>query len=207
MEEEYYSSIVDSAQEVTPEKLVEIIFSKPPQKPFSIGLLPQSLDEDHESISGIFEVLVDIYTNAVIDGKRLYEILMTNKSIKKTTEDKIDVYNILKEHLEIPEKWFRSFGYTIEVSEYTTEEFDQLHSRKLIPHLYYKLLLRDNPNDSNYFVMKNINRPYHYVKNIDYIEAVNISDMSMLIVRPKKPTDPEDKGRCFIISFGNYKIN
>lgn len=202
---EDYQGVIDSAKEVDIENLVELIFSKPPQKPSSVYLLPDIDESETDSASYIFELFVDIYIEAVIDGVRLFSMLQSGKAIQKKHVDKIDIYNIKEEHLLLPNPWFKSFGYVVKVSEYPSEEFNELHRQKLIPHLYYKLLLKDNPVDNEYFIKKKINRIYHFVKNIDYVQTNVLEDISMLIVKPKDPNNANDISKCFLITFAQNK--
>ncbi len=202
---EDYPDLYNEATEVTTEKLIDHILSNPPQTSCSIGLLPEFDDNEPDATSCIFELLVDIYIEAIIDGERLYKMLETNRAIERRPVTKVDIYNIKKEYLEIPIPWFKSFGFTITVSEYESSDFNKMHALKLIPHLYYKLLLRDNPNDNGYFVKKNINRPYHFIKNADYVNTNKIEDMSLLIVKPRNFTIDDDISKCFVVSFSVYQ--
>jgi hypothetical protein len=131
--------------------------------------------------------------------------MLCNKiPIEKKPVSKVDVYNVQMDHLLLPEPWFKSFGMRISVKEYNLEEYNTIKDD--MTHLYCKLLLKDIPSDSTYFIMRNIDKLYHFTKCANYIETNVLENISMLFTKPKNKNNSLDTEKYFVISFRNIKL-
>lgn len=187
-----------TTEEVTTEAIIDLIFSELPKKSNSICLIPNITNNDPDETSYIFEMLVDIYMESVIDGKRLSQMLQTQKAILKEDVEHIDINDISKEVLELPELWFRSFGFTICVNEHSRDVMNAIIND--LPNVYYRVILRDDPTDAYYFKEHDLDKPYWYKRIAGYQQTNKLDDISIMI-RKSSPKIGDE--RYYLISF-NY---
>lgn len=195
MENDFYNN--NDEERMSTDTLIQKLFSELPKERNFCAIIPICEDIDVNNMTEaqelIFEMLINIYLETVIDGERLHRMLIERSCIEKKEINKINVYDIQKENLEIPEQWFKSFGFCINVSEYSAEDYQGI---KEDLHLYCKVLLKDNPRDAGYFLMRKINKLYHFVKFGNYKKATKLSDICFVINNPM----PQNE-KFFIISF------
>ena len=155
---------------------------------------------DNDQTSLLFEILITFYMEGVLDGHRLYEMLKINKVITDYTK-KIDVSKITKENLLLCEPWLKSLGFILFVEEYKINEYNMDNSE------YCKILLKDNPKDKNFFLSKNISKPYHFVLFANYKSTNKIENMKCLFYKPKDIFDSKDSDKIFTIKFKPLNVN
>lgn len=183
-------------EEFTPEDLANYLFYELPAEPCSLKLLPYSHDMDKDAASFLFEMLITIYMEGMMEGKRLYKMLQTKtSSVPEDDDKKIDVLNLTIENLYLCEQWIKSLGFMIYIEENNEDEYVQT------AHDYCKILLRDNPNDTGFFYMKNIKKPYHFVLCAKYKPTDKIENIRALFYKPKKRNDDNDKNKVYAIKF------
>jgi hypothetical protein len=193
-------------QEITSDKLFEIVFSELPLDPLSIGILPYIEDDnvslnDHDAMTFVFELLINIYMQAMMDIHRLSYMLANNQVVdyNSVNREKLDVYLVNSEILEIPKKWFMSFGYNIKIREFDSEED--------VPNYYCKILLKDNPEDLGYFYAKQLNCDFQFVLNSQYKTANRLEEINALFIKPKQKGNIEDTKKYYLISFKLFQFN
>lgn len=210
-----YDDLLKDVSEVTPENLSKILFSKLPADPCSISLLPMNDDNQDEPLSFefIFEILLAIYMEGIIDVTRLYQMLSENRSIQ--AEDNINIYkkkldltHINLDVLNVLTPWFLSFGYMINIHEFIQNEDDIINEYGL-NNYYCKIILRENPEDFGVFFMRQIEKPFHFIINGKYEqdEIKNISDLYAVFFLPKNKNDPLSKKKLFTITFSPFNKN
>jgi hypothetical protein len=193
-----YTNPYDEAAEVSTDDLVRELFSHPPKPPRSLGILPYSADAEDDIASFNFELLITVYMEAIMDIQRLITILATKKTIEPSNEEKkIDVFAITPELLEIPKVWFNSFGFSYVV----TEQECVLKVTDYVPDYYCKIILRDNPHDTEYFNFKRINKPYTFLLHTDYIPTNKLEEIKAVFSKPKIPKDKNSKEMLYTIYF------
>lgn len=156
-------------QELVPEELAEIIFSNLPQATNSISLLPQVNEEmnlnsgNNEYITYIFEILITIFMEGLMDSKRLLEMVINDKFIDKTENEYLNYYDINIDVLVFLEQWFKSFGYFVNIREY--ESNDEIDNQNR----YCEIILKSNPHQKGLFIYKKIlDKEYHFTLNSNF---------------------------------------
>ncbi|ARF09363.1 hypothetical protein Catovirus_2_312 [Catovirus CTV1] len=183
----------------SPEDLASFIFEELPNDPCSIKFLPYSVNMDKDETSFLFEILITIYMEGMMHGHRLYDMLRLKKSISSDPESprqKINVYDLNKQKLELCEDWIKSLGFLTFVEEYKASEyiFDQNE--------YCKILLADNPYDSKILKNKGVNKPYHFIIYAGYNPTNLLENMKAVFCKPKDPKKkPNDYDKIYTIKF------
>lgn len=180
----------DNAQSVSPEQLAKQLFSKKAADPCSICILPYSESHDNDAGSFNFEILLTIYLEGfmnildVIKGNHLSQ--NPSDKNKKDYEIEYQVYkNITVDDLKFPEPWFRSFGYTINVTEYgpgSKREFNN----KIKPLSYCRTLLLFDPKDRLHFFMKGIAAKYTFILSGSYQPTGNLENIYTILSKGDK---------------------
>ena len=164
----------------------------------------------------IFEMLIQFYLEGLCHYQKLQLILnkskmdfdgnILNELIKNNVYDDIDYKKINNNFLMLPEEWFKSIGFYINIYE---DEYDyyldlqkdkEIYKNSIFFNHYCKILLRANPQDESLFVFKNIEKPYHFFINGEFINnKINkIDDIHSILIMNKK---------IYRISFSEIKIN
>ena len=161
----------------TEDELTNIIFSSYPKDPNSIEFIAYHDNMDTDKVSFIFEILINIYMKAILNSKNLFSILSKHfgNDEESDTTDKINVYSIEKINLDLPEPWFKSFGYFVLVNEYDPDDFNDNYK-----HNYCKILLRDNPLDKSIYIFRNIKEPFHFILNSKYKKFIDIQSIFLV---------------------------
>jgi len=191
----------NSGYQIENEDFTNLLFSNPPQLANSVDFIVLNGDDktDPDSTTFVFEMLLNIFIKGTIDGERLFEILKTNKPIKKTDDVTfINVYGINETQLEITKKWFYSIGYMLKVCEHTEPYQIQKYD-------YCKIYLRDNPQNKPFFTIKNIDKLYYFVLQSTYEQTNKLEDIKAIFYKPKNPQDSQDKNKVYTIGFEPIK--
>jgi hypothetical protein len=157
------------------EDLVNQLFSSLPREPKSCQIIPD-FGNDQVDNELIFEMLMNIYMDSIIDAERLADMIIANEPIEKKNIDSIDLSRINKDVLELVNPWFKSFGFNVNVHEYDEQTFKEMKS---FLNIYSRVIFRDY--DTGYFIMNNISNIYHFVKNGSYKNSDNIKDICFTI--------------------------
>jgi hypothetical protein len=111
-----------------------------------------------------FEILINIYMNLIMSIDKLL-----NNEIKE-----INKYEINKYHLEIPEKWINSLGYSLIVSEIYAESY-----KDNIENYYCQIYLNEDEYDNVSLFYDN----YIFILNKYYKNKMNIQDIVALFIK------------------------
>jgi len=173
MEEEYYNEKIDNAQSSTPEELARQLFNNEPGEPCSKGILPVSKSYDTDAASLVFEILITIYLEGLMNimaiQKSMYENELGEEYKNKKDYDKdYEIYkNVTINDLKFPEPWFNSFGYRIFIEEYDKKNRGK-YNQKIKPFSYCRIILSFDPKDRLQFIFKKIENRYHFILNANY---------------------------------------
>jgi hypothetical protein len=195
MEEEEFLDTIENLENLTIEEIFSTVFFTPPTSYCTKQILPFSNDNESDTASFNFEILISLFMESMMNLETLLTVLCNNEPSEQDPDKVLDVYGIKEEYLEVPQPWFNSFGFYLKIhcDEVNTETFT-----KPTDH-YCKVLLRDNPSDTGYFYLRKINKPFTFVLNADYVKTPNIDNIKAIFYKPKK--DQNDKELMFTISF------
>lgn len=188
-------------ESLSPYELADKLYNKKPQQPGSLRMLPCYDDMYDDEVSLLFEMLITIYMEGIIDGHKLYQILTTKEDPQANIGlQSINVYEIINEQLLLCAPWFSSLGYILFVNEYRADEYVFDGGE------YCKIILKDNPQDKNYFTSNNIDKSYHFILYRNYNVTDNIEDIKAIFHRPKNPNDLNDYNKIYTIKFKPLRI-
>lgn len=146
------ANIIDSQymdEKVTVQEIAQALFSKEPKEPCSCMILAY---EDGDDILYVFEVLVTLLMEAL----DLYFGGLNNADLNEFSLD----------HLLELSPWFESVGFKLFADEYGKEDVENYND------YYCKIKVRTKLHDT-FFVMKNIDKNYHFLLNGDKLELNN----------------------------------
>lgn len=171
MSEDTFENI-DNAESGSPEQIAKQLYSKKPGDSCSICLLPYSESLDNDAASFNFEILLTIYFEGfmnILDVIKLNYLSenMIDNNIKDFEIDNKLYKNTTIDDLKSPEPWFRSFGYTIIITEYGPESKREFNN-KIKPLSYCRALLSFDPKDRLQFLIKGIPSRYTFILNGSY---------------------------------------
>lgn len=141
--------IMYDLDELTPENIADILFSKMPDDPLTKQLLicqPDENDGCENPGTFVHEILVTI----LLEGLMKFNDNLNN----------IDLTNITEEHIQSLAPWFKSLRFNLLVSE-----LDKNLNEDNYKHFYCKIILKKMPEYTLYFTMKNIARGYTFFLN------------------------------------------
>ena len=165
-------------ESISPEQLAKDLFNKKPGDPCSICILPYSEKYDSDVTSFNFEVLLTIYLEGFMN---ILDVIMKNKN--NTEQTMYEIYkNITIEDLEIPDPWFKSFGYSVNIREYNVDDF----SEKIKRLSYCRILLSFDPKDKMHFIMKGINNRYTFILNNTYKQTKSLENIYAILSKDDK---------------------
>lgn len=182
--------------ETTPTDLAAKLFSNPPGPDNSNKLLPHldsnDITNDFDHVSFTFEILITIFMEGVLHLSKLLDVLDgIHVDLNESNYDNdVDIFKLEIGHLELLQPWFRSIGYEINAYEYEIEDFGENY--------YCKIILKDNPEDTGYFIYRNINIPYHFVLNPKFMKSKRMNQVSAIFI---KPATRDSSKKVFSISF------
>lgn len=130
------------------------LFSEQPTDPNTKKLLSYTdTDNNQDQATFTFEILLQLYIEAILNIDLLKEVM-----------NKHNDFNSKMECLEYPQKWFNSIGYLVRLVEFDVDDMFV----KPTDH-YCKVILKDNPEDAPFFVIRQILKPYHCLLNGAYV--------------------------------------
>lgn len=138
---------LDLLEDLSPEKIAEIIFNQQPTPPNSRQLI--IYQEKEVDLIYLFEILITI--------------LMEGFEIFTNGFQSIDLRKFTIEHILSLNPWFHSIGFSISSNEYDKND------KNLYKDYYCKIIIRTQLYNS-FFIMKNINKKYHFLINGPYLE-------------------------------------
>lgn len=170
---EFYDN-VNKAESGSPEQLAEQLFRKKPGDSCTLCILPYSENQDNDAASFNFEILLTIYLEGLMN---IFDVIKQNyisqslKDTSKTRDDELE-YKLFKNHITIddlkfPDPWFKSFGYTINITEYGPEN-EREFNKKIKPLSYCRVLFSFDRKDKIQFLMKGISKKYTFILNGSY---------------------------------------
>ncbi|QKF93964.1 hypothetical protein QKU48_gp0506 [Fadolivirus algeromassiliense] len=165
----------EDVEEFTPEGIAYNIFTSEPKQPCSCQLVS---DETTVDITYLFEILLII----LMEGLELFTGDLSKANLNELTTNHISSLN----------PWFRSLGFNIKVTEYTTTDTDLFNKQ------YCKIVVKDKLQEM-FFKMKGIEKNYHFLLNGDNLEEnkqkTNLKDLHTICII---------KDKVFKISFEFY---
>lgn len=155
-----------------PDKLFLEIFTNYPKDPCTQKIISQDV-----GLEETFEILLDLYGEALVNTNILLYFL--NKLDDPYQDFKIDYYNIKESDLYIPEVWFKSFGYSMLITEVDEDLISELNP-------YCSIMFKDNPLDVGFFYMKKLTGAYHFVKKQNYKNKDKLVKIKAILTIPTK---------------------
>lgn len=113
------------------DEFIRYIFSNNPKDENSIKLELDSCPKDIKIGQHIFQELLMIFTGGL---KYLFGI--------KENENKVNILELTPDNIDLMNKYFNSFGFSLEVQKFTIEEY--LSNMKLPNYFVNKELIRDD---------------------------------------------------------------
>lgn len=172
---------IDKLEDFSPERVAQDLFIYDPKLPLSYQIVAES--KVTEDLTYLFEILIIIF----LEGILILTDDLTN----------IDLNCLTKEHLTSLNPWFYSLGFKINVNSYF---FDDEEYKKY----YCKILIKDGLQ-KNFFLMKNINKKYHFIINGTNLqenkEKKYLKDIYGIF---ENDNNNNNKGMIFKISFDFY---
>jgi len=156
----------DNLEEMTPENIAEILFSKMPDNPFTKQLLFDIPENDENSGTYIYEILLTI----LLEG-----IMKFNNNLENTNLDDVQL-----SHIEALNPWFNSLRFNLKINELNKleeneEEYKYYYSKIILKKMpEYEMLFEINHIDKNYTFFLNplyIGEPYPFI-NFNEIYSV-----------------------------------
>lgn len=194
MEDETLEAISNiSAPSGTPEEIAKMLFSNKPDDPCSRCIIPYSEGAEEiqtvDKVSFNFEILLTIYLEGLMN---IMDVIKQNNELVAD----MDIYNNLSmSDLKFPDPWFKSFGYSISVTEYGADRRREFNN-KIKPFSYCRIILSFDPKDRTVFIMKNITKKYHFLLSSNYRPTNVMEDMYAVLTK---------NDVSYVIKFFNYR--
>lgn len=180
--------------ECDPDKLFLEIFTNYPKDYCTQKIISRDIE-----LEETFEILLDLYGEALANVNILLYFL--DKLDDPHGDFKIDYCDVKDSDLLIPEVWFKSFGYSITITEINEEIIDQINP-------YCSIMFKDNPLDTGFFYMRNMDNKYHFVKKKNYQTKNDIKNIKALLTIPTKNYNTKTYSIGFIdLSLGLNRHN
>ncbi len=133
-------------EDFSPEQIAQTIFNQNPKDACSCQI--GTFDPD-ANMTYIFEILLII----LMEGFCVLTGGLEGVNLDELTED----------HFSMLNPWFRSLGFDIKVNQYDFEE-KELYSK------YYCKTMVKSEMTKNFFLMRKIQKPYHFLLNGDCLD-------------------------------------
>lgn len=160
----------NTLEDLSPEKIAESLFTSEPKAPCSCSLVTEE-DATHD-VTWWFEILVII--------------LLEGLNILTGDLSTADLDNLTSDHITLLNPWFKSIGFKIKVNSYDKNDEDDKH---FYSNYYCRVILRDKLQET-FFIMKNVNKNYHFVLNGSCLEEnrkkTSINDLYMIFQTDKQ---------------------
>ena len=168
----------DDFEEMTPENIAEILFSKMPDDPLTKQLLIDIPENDENTSTFIYEILLTI----LLEG-----IMKFNNNLENTNLDDVQL-----NHIEALNPWFNSLRFNLKINEFDkTEENEEQYK-----YYYSKIILKKMPEYEMLFEINKIEKNYTFFLNSRYIKEPypnnNLNEIYSIIIL---------KNRVFKINF------
>lgn len=197
MEENTMFENMDQAQSASPAELAQKIFSELPKDPGSLCILPYSQSFDNDLASFNFEILLTVYLEGLMN---IMDVIKKNNQENANQNEELlerRIYsNINIDDLMFPDPWFKSFGYTINVTEYSKDMYRQFNN-KIKPFSYCRILLSFDLKDKLHFLMKGITTKYTFVLCANYKPCDKIEQIYAVL---------NNGDKNYQISFKEFKV-
>lgn len=168
---------LDNLDDNTPEQIAQQIFCAEPVDPCTITILG---DQMHD-LTYIFEILITIF----MEG---FEIL--TGGLNQT-----DMSNFSVDHIVGLDPWFNSLGFKI-----YSQVFNEKEDKDLYKDYYCKIMIKTKLNET-FFIMKNVQKNYHFLLNGPYLEknraTKELKDLKGVFIHDNK---------AFTVYFDLYKF-
>jgi len=213
------NKIEESTTETTIDYMISELYSRPPKDIGEVNILPvpeKQEDLDDGFLIFIFEMLLDFYVEGLCHHEKLQLILdkkavnhyeLIKDLIDNKQYDDIDFKTINENSLHLNDKWIESIGFYLRIDEEEYSNFidtvkdEDLKKDYYMSNYYCKILLKSNPQDEAYFEYKNLEIPYHFIKNSDFdkTKVNDIKDIYALLIKNKD-------NKVYRISFRSIKL-
>lgn len=135
----------DNLEELSPENIASLLFTKEPKDPCSIQIISE---QQYNDVTFIFEILLIIMMEGL-------EILTGDLS-------KAQLNDLSQDHILSLNPWFESLGFTLKVNILTKDEKDKYSK------YYCRIIIRDKLQEI-FFEIKNLKKNYHFYLNGDHL--------------------------------------
>lgn len=181
---------------MSPEDISDFIFYELPADPCTINIIPITFVEENQPIAMVFEILITIYMEAILDAERLYIMLQSKQHIPKDMEPKsINMDGLNSDTFLLCEPWFRSFGFAISINECDSEYY-------MYDNMEYCRIILNNGKYSEYFKSNRILKKYHFMLCKNFVYKNDLSKIKAIFIKPQTDTESE---KIYTIKF--IKIN
>ena len=195
----------DFSESMSPGEIAKKLFQEPPGEACSKCILPYSEQWDNDVTSLNFEILLTIYLEGfmnivhVLTQNAKDKLIDEGKSIDGDTKIEFGIYkNVTVDDLQFPHPWFKSFGYSVIVEEFSSNANDKkIINTKIKPNMYCRILLAFDPTDRIKFEVKGITEKYHFILNGGYKHTNKLEEIYTLLSKDDK---------FYKISFKEFKI-
>jgi len=147
----------DNLQEMTPEDIALLLFSKMPDDPLTKQLLIELPDNECNAHTYVHEILLTI----LLEG-----IMTLNNNLENTNLDDVQI-----SHIEALSPWFKSLKFNIKINELKKTEDEEEYK-----YYYSKIILKKMPEYEMLFEINNIKKNYTFFINSLYIKDSIIND-------------------------------
>lgn len=188
--------------EFSPIELAYKLFSEPPKDSKSCEINIELIDDtatSSDSFKILFEILITIYCEGMMHFSKLLDVLNhQDVELNNNNYDDIDPNDIDLEKLSFLKSWFSSIGYHVFIDEDTEDEYNDYKANH-----YCKIILLNNPEDTGFFIYRNLDLPYHMMLNStnQLDDNYKLEDLYAII---KKPKSNGETAKIYSIRF--YKI-
>ena len=183
MTEKYLQEKIDDAVSGSPEDLAKQLFSKEPESPCSKQILTYSAKSDPDATSFVFEILLTIYLEGFMN---ILDVIKQNSagedndiSMNQQAYKNMDIND-----LQFPEPWFKSFGFSINIKEYTRENTKEIDKLKSLS--YCRILLSFDSKDIFYFLTRKIDKKYTFILSGSYRPTNKLEKIYALLSKDDK---------------------
>lgn len=157
----------DKLEDMTPETIAELLFSKIPDDPATNQLLIDIPKNDENIGTYIYEILLTI----LMEG-----IMKFNNNLENTNLDDVQLI-----HIEALNPWFKSLKFELKVEELNKIE-DSIEHYK---YYYSKIILKKMPEYEMLFEINHIDKNYTFFLNPLYIKEsypfINLNEIYSVI--------------------------
>ncbi|CAH6421743.1 Hypothetical protein KVN_LOCUS429 [uncultured virus] len=164
----------EEMEDFSPEKVAQSVFNFQPTNPCAYQIITT---QDGQDITYVFEILITI--------------LMEGLDILTNGLNNANLSNFNEEHISIMDPWFNSLGFNIFVTKFDEKD------KELFKDYYCKIVIRTSYEET-FFVMKQINKNYHFILNGNFQQnKKNLKELKCIFFINKN---------VYLINFDFYKL-